>query len=768
MSQIGSLSVKLGLTTLEWDKATDKAKQQAKDLQKSFFDFQKGLQSLSSTWGALGAIVGTISFASLIHETITFTDEVADLAKAFDLTIGQVLSFQSAIQLAGGDSEMAARMMGTLFSKIDEARQGNDKTIAQFEKLGITFEDLKRMNPYDSINQVAKGFENVNNAFEKTRLVKEFFGKGGIKLSIEDINEALAQGTTKYDRYAASIEKVSKLDDELKISYKNLKIAMADIMAVFSSGGIIGIETFSGILKGVIAASTVAGVYALGTAMYALAASFTALNVASSVSPIGLIVRGLAVAAGIFAYARTTTEPEPTPVSVEEKKSDPINTVNKQVEARKAQVALASQLINIDRQRFLIQEDFLNKDLLQNQLALESLDTQKKLAAVDSNLKKELANLDDEASVALKDQLKTQAALEKITISELSASKQKLAIQESLYKKKQVELEQQNQLLNATIAITESGTESPKQAFEYSENLQLIIYNLKNQVKESIRLQEIENEGLKLSNDSLMLTTRQSDLLLQQFNLKKSLNEEEKRLKDAGVSQEQTNIQIENLRKVGQATIDLKQQTIDAQRTFEYGWTQAFNSYMDNGTNAARIAGDMFNSVTNNMNSAIDNFVNTGKFKFSSLARSIIQDLIKIDMKAQASKIFGGSGGGGLMDMVKGLFGGGSGLSANAVGLQTSVLGYGGYAEGGNPPIGVPSIVGENGPELFIPKSAGTVIPNGQMSGMMGGQTVNYNGPYIASMNSIDTQSGVQFLAKNKQTIWASYQSANRGVPVSR
>jgi len=90
------------------------------------------------------------------------------------------------------------------------------------------------------------------------------------------------------------------------------------------------------------------------------------------------------------------------------------------------------------------------------------------------------------------------------------------------------------------------------------------------------------------------------------------------------------------------------------------------------------------------------------------------------------------------------------------------------YAEGGNPPVGVPSIVGENGPELFIPKSAGTVIPNGQMSSMMGGQTVNYNGPYIASMNAIDTQSGVQFLAKNKQTIWASYQSANRGVPVSR
>ena len=36
-----------------------------------------------------------------------------------------------------------------------------------------------------------------------------------------------------------------------------------------------------------------------------------------------------------------------------------------------------------------------------------------------------------------------------------------------------------------------------------------------------------------------------------------------------------------------------------------------------------------------------------------------------------------------------------------------------GFANGGNPPVGKPSIVGEKGPELFVPKSAGTIIPNG-------------------------------------------------------
>ena len=40
-----------------------------------------------------------------------------------------------------------------------------------------------------------------------------------------------------------------------------------------------------------------------------------------------------------------------------------------------------------------------------------------------------------------------------------------------------------------------------------------------------------------------------------------------------------------------------------------------------------------------------------------------------------------------------------------------------GFANGGRPPKGRPSIVGERGPELFVPDSAGTIIPNHEMGG---------------------------------------------------
>ena len=70
----------------------------------------------------------------------------------------------------------------------------------------------------------------------------------------------------------------------------------------------------------------------------------------------------------------------------------------------------------------------------------------------------------------------------------------------------------------------------------------------------------------------------------------------------------------------------------------------------------------------------------------------------------------GGGGGGGLLG-----FGGGAGL----IPFQSGLLSGGpiGFANGGRPPVGKASIVGERGPELFVPSSAGTIIPNNQLGG---------------------------------------------------
>lgn len=206
---------------------------------------------------------------------------------------------------------------------------------------------------------------------------------------------------------------------------------------------------------------------------------------------------------------------------------------------------------------------------------------------------------------------------------------------------------------------------------------------------------------------------------------------------------------------------------IQSQRTFAFGWNKAFNQYKENAYNYARMADEVFETITGNMTKALDNFVDTGKFAFSDFAQSIIKDLLKIQLRMQMMQLFS-SAAGGLGGLFGGLFGAGSG-AAGATGSFVSPS-YGGIAmaaDGGF--IDGPTIVGEQGPELFIPRRSGTVVPNQQLSGVMGSQPqVVYNGPYIAQMSAIDTQSATQFLARNKEAVWSANQSAGRAMPASR
>jgi phage-related minor tail protein len=164
-------------------------------------------------------------------------------------------------------------------------------------------------------------------------------------------------------------------------------------------------------------------------------------------------------------------------------------------------------------------------------------------------------------------------------------------------------------------------------------------------------------------------------------------------------------------------------------------------------------------SVFSNMGSAIDNFVRTGKFAFKDFARSVIQDIIAIQLKAQATKLLSSA-----FSAFSGSFGG---AGPTQLGGEMAYIGPA-FADGGSPPVGVPSLVGERGPELFVPRTAGTIIPNHQLSSAMAQPQIVYNGPYIANMSAIDTQSGVQFLMKNKESIWSANQSASRSLPASR
>jgi phage-related minor tail protein len=167
---------------------------------------------------------------------------------------------------------------------------------------------------------------------------------------------------------------------------------------------------------------------------------------------------------------------------------------------------------------------------------------------------------------------------------------------------------------------------------------------------------------------------------------------------------------------------------------------------------SAKRTQQVFDSVFGNLSSAIDNFVRTGKLSMKDLARSVIQDLIAIQMKAALLRFLGGAF---------------ANISAAATygtipgSQQTSMLaaqdaGFKPRANGGPVSANGSYLVGERGPELFMPSGSGTIIPNNQMG--MGG-TTNVTNNYI---NAIDAKSFEDRLLGSSNAIWAANQYANK------
>lgn len=112
----------------------------------------------------------------------------------------------------------------------------------------------------------------------------------------------------------------------------------------------------------------------------------------------------------------------------------------------------------------------------------------------------------------------------------------------------------------------------------------------------------------------------------------------------------------------------------------------------------------------------------------------------------------GGTTGGFNLGSIFGSLGGAGGTGTGG-GFFSSIFSgignfFGGFfANGGPVTAGKGYIVGERGPEMFMPRTAGTIVPNEGLNSGGGETTVNFN------INAVSTQDGIEFLLKNKPQI---------------
>jgi lambda family phage tail tape measure protein len=406
-----------------------------------------------------------------------------------------------------------------------------------------------------------------------------------------------------------------------------------------------------------------------------------------------------------------------------------------------------------DDRRFLYEQEHLANELLikqlentkaLNALEREAADLRFKSIGMDKNAV-ELAGLELQYKTEIA-RINAQEAMQLLKTNQTAGERAAITAQAN------IDRANAEQKLNDAKKIANALYQTEVDAVSRVRNAQWEIYGL------DIKSQQLAQSKYKMRESDVRLVEEQLNLERTVADLRRQQKEAQIRL-GQGELYEQEKRRIDELISSERALSAARQQQImdeEARRkSFSEGFNQAARQFALDAENYSKLGADVFSSAIGNMNSAIDTFVRTGKFAFKDFAKSVIQDIIAMILKFQAMQLvmmgMRAMGFGGFMTPVQGGFGGGATYAA----------------AGGE--IDQPTIVGENGPELFIPSRRGTVIPNLQATSMMGNQPqAVYNGPYIANMQAIDTQSAVQFLAKNKMAVWSANQSAGRSVPTSR
>jgi lambda family phage tail tape measure protein len=648
----------------------------------------KKLEKFSESAEKFGKI-GATALVAASAAALQYADELADVAEANEVAIGTVLQLSNALANSGGKADNAGKMLSAFAKFIDDAAGGSEQAQKTAKALGVTLQDLGKLSQEELLNKLVANLAKVEDPITRSAKQMEVFGKAAKGVDMVGFAEKMAQANPLIAEQEKAIKAAADTYDLLAQTSRDVMLVLATELGPILKSTVDYMKSLSdnGVSLGAIFKTVFQTVAVLGSEVfYFFKAIFDEI-------------------AHTYTNAKTL--------------------ITKGVDAAIAENARYNAAVKNQRDNL----DFYQAQVMGVSYGRSGVDerrTDNKVAAASGG--RSVTDAEEKER-----QRKAEAAEKERKRKAEAAEKERLRALEKYFN----ELQRLDKIL-----LDVEGKEN-------------------NAFTDSLKRIENEEQSLKIRNGILQIEQQNKNLRSEDLQLMKDLYlEEQKRLDNIREIERNNNLtkeakeyliaQENALANASERYLRAQNQAVKAQRegAFGEGFMKEAGTFFRDMPTELENGAKAFQSVMGNMESALDNFVRTGKLSFKSLARSIIQDLIAIQLKASASSLFKS-------------FLGGFGFMNDKGGMELS--GSLGFADGGNPPVGKASIVGERGPELFVPRTAGTIIPNHALAGVGGTTMVTNN--YI---NAIDTKSFEERLYGSSNAIWAANQYANKSLAVNR
>jgi len=736
---------------------------------------------------ALGAALTGLTTAAAMQ-----ADQIVDLSRAYDVSIGSIYELNRALQASGGESQSAGRFIAEFNKSILEAASGNLKTLETFNRLGVSLEDLGRLSETELRDRVLAGLLEIPDSATRSAIAMQMFGKAVMGVSIEDFAQNLQSTRGQFDDMVGPAQAAADAVGRIEELFGNLQraalVAFEPLLRNISQINI-SFETMVTAIRAVaVAFAVLTGAAVIGgmVKLVSLAAELgTVLRRNPVIAIAGLAIQ-LGIATGLVSKLFDESEDGARAVNNEterlkksqsqirrdttgaaEARKKELDTLEKQRAAQEA--AELQARTTLARQRAALQ-DIADNFALANQTQLENLQLQERSLG--------LTNNQVELESALQQQRQKNAAAELAIQRNFEGLAEKEKETNRAFYEQQLTNIQRNgrealTAIEAQITATQNLRELGQRYVAFEQETATARQRLQNVLlQDQVKLARSAEERIDIENrinallrvrEALFANTAKLNAVGQSSAIAaisqvidttnvagKSFDDLTKRITESLQKQVELGlITQESLQRIVDSDLidriisgyeslaNVQKAFMADSRTFSYGWNEAFRSYADSATNSAMRAKEIFGTVTRGMEDSIVNFVKTGKLSFKDLINSIIETILRSQLQQLFASLFapGKSSGGNFF----------------------SSLFAGFFADGGRIPSGQFGVVGERGPELVGGPASVSPITAG------GGTTmVTYN------IQATDAASFQQLLARDPEFLFAVTEQGRRRLPNNR
>lgn len=753
--------------------------------QQSLTQLQDKVKKTAEVFGGLKTAIAGLAVGAFLKGAYDMANALTDMAKASGISTQALLGFRAAVAANGGDAEKAVEGIGKFAQAIDGAAGGSKELQDKFLGLGISLKDLGKLSEQDLLSRVVEGLSKVDDNAKRSAIGMAFFGKSFRSVDFVGVAGDLDKFTAAAANTAGGVDAAGQANQNFKDTFITLQTETLKALKPLSELAVSitsNTEKVANFIKialeigAVVAAFTLVGraLWLIRAAAVIVIEAWTSLSAGAGIvinlfRNFGLILENLGLLSfgsalrvlgtlfvefgkaivtalpGLVAFGVT--------IGIVWNHIKDFFGMTKEATADDAKTWADWDKATEEYMRNRAEQADKTARLVQDAMTKEQLALSKSLKAYkDSAIESQTRYLAETQGInstlrartilEQKQELDQKYYQEMANLTDKLTEKKKLAAEGSESEARMIPLIEKaladlHVEYEKQVAISEKLVDDRQNEINVEQQLN---FQRRSRIDTENTLQKIQNE---------VATLTMPTLLKQQYELTAAAEatakaqidaEESRRNIPRGTLPEEDKKKIydtalEGVGKLKEANKDLYNQS----RTFDTGWKQAFNSYVENATNAAEQAKTIFNGIANAFESVFEQLVRTGKVNWQTL----LQDMTIMFLKSDVQNLFA--------SMMNGKsVGGGGGNIFSSIGKF-----FGGFAGGGFIPAGGFGLTGENGPELVSgPAQITPIQPTSTM--------VTYN------INAVDARSFQQLLAQQPELLYALTLKGQRAMPGGR